>query len=248
MTQFGHCPACGTQIPQDRYVGESVVCTCGWTNSTRAKKELAKQTDRTVMTISLFATLLVASFIQVVNWDKYSLSIIPLKAKQALGMASVGDYSEIAQICMERKKYDCAEKAYFGAFERNPQDLTHLEKLGDLQVKQDLMLSAAQTYETYFKSGGGDLMAKFNYAKALAATKDYKKADQYFRDVLKAKPETMQITVTRHYIEMLVSTNELQKAKNVIDHFRKQGSNTSLFMKKEYDEINQKLSRKVASF
>jgi tetratricopeptide (TPR) repeat protein len=248
MTQFGHCPACGDNIPQDRYVGESVICRCGWSNSTKAKKEVAKQTDRTILAIAVFAAFIVASFIQVVNWDKYFFSIIPLKSKQMLSLASTTDFVRIAEICMERKKFDCAEQAYFGAYEANPKDLTHLEKLGDLQVRQELMLSATKTYDTYFASGGANIDAKYNYAKALAATNNTEKAEQYFREVLMAKPDTLQITVTRHYIEMLVKNNDLQKAKRVIEHFRKQGFNTSLFMKKEYEEIQQKLSRKVANF
>lgn len=248
MTQFGHCPACGSNIPQERIFNDSVICECGWTNSGKAKKENAKQTDRTCIYIAIFAALLIGSFIQAVNWDKHFFTIIPLKAQQLAGMANADQLNEIAEICMERKKYSCAETAHFQAWKKDPKNLVHLEKLGELQVKQDLMLSAIKTYDTYFGNNGDDLDAKYNYAKALAATNDTQKAEKYFKMVLKAKPDILQITVTRHYINMLVKNDQLAKAKSVIEHFRKKGSNTGLFMDKEYKEIKSKLGHKVAGF
>lgn len=248
MTHFGHCPACGTNIPRERYFNDSVICECGWTNSGKAKKESAKQTDRTCIYIAVFAALLIGSFIQGVNWDKYFFTIIPLKAQQMAGVATADQLNQIAEICMDRKKYSCAETAHFQAWKKEPQNLVHLEKLGDLQVKQELMLSAVKTYDTYFAAKGDNLEAKYNYAKALAATNDSEKAEQYFKMVLKAKPDVLQITVTRHYINMLVKNEQLNKAKNVIEHFRKKGTNTSLFMDKEYKQIKTKLGQKVARF
>lgn len=227
---------------------DSVICACGWTSSGKAKKESAKQTDRTCIYIAVFAALLVGSFIQTVNWDKYFFTIIPLKAQQLTGMATAEDLNQIAEICMDRKKYSCAETAHFQAWKKEPANLTHLEKLGDLQVKQNLMLSAVKTYDTYFGANGEDLDAKYNYAKALAATNDTAKAEKYFKMVLKAKPDVLQITVTRHYINMLVKNDQLRKAKKVIEHFRRKGTNTGLFMDKEYKEIKTKLSHKVAGF
>ncbi|MCB0407394.1 MAG: hypothetical protein KDD34_04260 [Bdellovibrionales bacterium] len=248
MTHFGHCPACNQQIPQERYFNDSVICECGWNRSLKAKAVSAKQTDRTCIAIFIFAALLIGSFIQAVNWDKYFFTIIPLKTQQVLGMASAQQLTKIADICMERKKYTCAEQAYADAYKKEPTNLTHLEKLGELQVKQELMLSATKTYDLYFGANGNSFEAKYNYAKALAATNNTEKAEKYFKEVLNAKPDTLQITVTRHYINMLVKNDELTKAKRVIEHFRKQGSNTGLFMDKEYKEIKDKLSHKVASF
>ena len=248
MTQFGQCPACGTKIPRERFFNDSVICECGWTSSGKAAKESAKQIDRTCIYIAVFAALLIGSFIQAVNWDKYFLTIIPLKVQQLTGTATADQLNQIAEICMERKKYSCSETAHFQAWKKEPKNLIHLEKLGDLQVKQNVMLSAVKTYDTYFENRGDNLDAKYNYAKALAATNDTKKAEKYFKMVLKAKPDVLQITVTRHYINMLVKNEQLRKAKQVIEHFRRKGTNTGLFMDKEYKEIKSKMSQKVASF
>lgn len=248
MTQFGHCPACGSKIPQERYFNDSVICECGWSLSSKAKRADAKLNDRTCIYIAVFAALLIGSFIQAVNWDKYFFTIMPLKAKQMAHMASATELDQIADICMDRKKYACAEVAHYEAWKLEPNNLIHLEKLGDLQVKQELMESAVKTYDSYFGANGNNLDAKYNYALALAATNQTVKAEQYFKDVLKAKPDVLQITVTRHYINMLVKNNELDKAVKVIEHFRKQGTNTGLFMDKEYKTIKTKLGQKVAGF
>lgn len=248
MTHFGHCPACGTEIPPERQFNESIICECGWNASLKNKKESSKQIDRICISIALFAALLIGSFIHTVNWDKHFFTIIPLKAKQTLSVATADELRQISEICTDRKKWACSEEALKAAHQVDPADLTHLELLGSLQVKQNNMLSASKTYSIYFSNNGTNLDAKYNYAKALAAINDVKKAEKYFKDVLRAKPAILQITVTRHYISMLVKNDQLSKAKKVIEHFRRQGSNTGLFMNKEYKSIKQKLSRKVAGF
>lgn len=56
--------------------------------------------------------LMLASFIQLMNWDNYSLEIIPLKIKSTLGGLSQPDLERSAEICMELKKWDCVESNY----------------------------------------------------------------------------------------------------------------------------------------
>jgi len=249
MTHFGHCPACGTEISHERQFDGITICECGWTSSVQHDNAQTKMNDRVCISIAFFAALLVGSFIQVVNWDSYSITIIPLKVKQISAIATVEELNQIAEICLDRKKLNCTEEAYQQIFELDSEQHETLAKLGELQIKRGHMADAVKTYDRYFgmSSVRPSLDSQFQYAKALAATSQTKKAEKYFKRVLKAKPDVLQITVTRHYIQMLVENEEFSKAKATLEHFRKQGTNTKMFMEKEYREIKQKLKRNVAS-
>lgn len=242
MTHFGHCPACGEEIPQERIFNGSAICQCGWTKSITAFKANEKAIDRVCIGMILMAALLVGSFIHSVNWDRHFFGIVPLKISQWTDSATIADLQEIAEICIERKKHDCVEIAYEQQYSKNPKDITPLAKLGNLQALREKWPEAVTTYASYFAQDGEDLEAAYNYAKALGHVGQVDKAEMFYNRVLKAKPDVLQITVTRHYINMLVEHNRLKKAKSVIEYFRKQGTNTGYFMDKEYKEIKQRLS------
>ena len=250
MTHFGHCPACGTEIPAERQFDGMIVCECGWTSSVKNQAANTKMNDRVCIAIAVFAALLVASFIQVVNWDSYALSIIPLKGKQITQSASAADLNQIVEICLDRKKINCAEEALMDIYQLDNTQADSQARLGDLQMQASRYAEAVKTYDLYFglTDVTPNLDSRFNYAKALAATNQTEKAEKYFKSILKSKPGVLQVTVTRHYIKMLVANEKYKKAKATLDYFRRQGTNTKLFMEKEYKEIKKKLSRNIASF
>ncbi|MEO0335909.1 MAG: hypothetical protein AAF202_05935 [Pseudomonadota bacterium] len=250
MTHFGHCPACGTEIPAERQFDGIIICECGWTSSVKNQAANTKMNDRVCIAIAVFAALLVAAFVQVVNWDTHAFDIIPLKAKQISSTASGDDLNAIVEICMERKKINCAEEALMDLYNLDKTNGEALARLGDLQTQASRHEDAVKTYDLFFGVDGTKptLDDKFNYAKSLAATNQTEKAEKYFKQILKSKPGVLQITVTRHYIKMLVANEKYKKAKDTLDYFRRQGSNTKLFMEQEYLEIKKKLARNIASF
>jgi tetratricopeptide (TPR) repeat protein len=248
MTHLGHCPTCGTEIPAERQFDGMIICECGWTSSVKNQAANTKMNDRVCIAIAVFAALLVASFVQVVNWDNHAFSIIPLKSKQIAGVASADELNQIVEICLERKKVNCAEEALMDIYKHDKSQTEALVRLGELQTQAARPVEAVKTYDLYF--GLSDIEpsedAQFNYAKALAATNQTEKAEKYFKKMLKSKRGVLQVTVTRHYIKMLVANEKYKKAKATLEYFRRQGTNTKLFMEREYQEIKKKLNRSVA--
>jgi tetratricopeptide (TPR) repeat protein len=198
------------------------------------EREVSKQFIKVSLGLSIF---MVAAFIHIVTWDKYAFEIIPLKAKQWIGSMSTQDYDRLAEICKDRKNLDCVESSLTSKFSSNPSQIETLATLGNVQVGRKEYKLAANTFATYFKSGGVGVDASYDYAKALSAVGLIDQAAQYYQRVIDSKPDAMLITVTQSYVRMLVSHNRFQDAKALIDSIRARGGNASMFMEHEMQEI-----------
>jgi len=204
--------------------------------------------DRTCASIVLIGGLLIASFLQAVNWDRHFFAIMPLKAKQVIGSASVKELEEIAAICTERKKHECTEKAYMQIARKQPTNLANLNRLGQLQYKRDRFTNAVDTLTLYFSQKGTEVDASYTYAQALSKLKKYDQADRYYRFTLNQRQSVLQVSVVRSYVQMLVEANRLAQAKETIMTYRKKSQSAEMFMSKELADIRAKLGEvKTAS-
>ncbi|MGE0763765.1 MAG: tetratricopeptide repeat protein [Bdellovibrionales bacterium] len=245
---FGNCPRCGEEINSERVLGSTVVCECGWTKSARHDVNDRKNMDKTCASIVLIGGILIAAFLQAVNWDQHFFSIIPLKTKQVLGSASIQDLEKIAAICIDRKKHECTERAYVQIARKQPTNLANLNRLGQLQYKRERYSHAVDTMTLYFSQKGAELDAAYTYAQALTKLKKYDQAERYYKFALNQRQSVLQVTVIRNYVQMLVEANRLQKARETILIYRKQSSNANLFMDKELAAIKARLGEvKTAS-
>lgn len=241
MLHFGHCPRCGSEISAERIVGGTLVCDCGWTRSLRSDSVDRSNIDRTCASIIVIGGLLIASFLHAVNWDRHFFAIVPLKAKQVIGMADTSELGKIAEICAERKKHECVERAYADIEKLEPSNIENLSRLGQLQYKRERLNNAASTFAKYFELRGSEIDAIYAYAQTLTRLKRFDEADTYFRSALQKKDDVLQVTVVRNYVQMLVSANRLQDAKGVILKYRKNSASANLFMSKELDDIRARL-------
>ena len=237
--QFGVCPQCKQDIDEARLRESIVICQhCGFSDQ-KSNQRLDKQVYKTFLKTSLVITvLLVGGFIQSVSWDKYAVTIIPLKLKQTLGMASLQDMTEISKICQERLKWDCYGQALAQRYQMSPNtEVETLAELGNLQFKLGQYAQAEKTLSTYFQQGGLNMDASYDYARSLSLQGQVDQASQVYQQILQAKPETLQITVAQNYIKLLMTNNRHVEAKSVLDGIRASGSNANMFMDKEYKEI-----------
>ena len=244
MLEFGACPHCKLEISPERKNQTPVVCNhCGFTPNT-AKTE--RSFERKSMYFSLGASVFVVlSYIQIANWDKAWLSILPIGAKETLGMASPSDYEDKAQICLDLKKYDCTEDAYLHVAAAQP---AQFARAGHFQMQRSKFNEAAQSYYKFFTGGGQDLESSYNYAKALAQLGQVDTAIKYFDQVLAAKPETLQVTVVQNYVRLLVDHQRYDQAKALIERIRKNGGEfAASFMDPEYKKIKDLNSRTASA-
>jgi len=222
-----------------------VVCpSCGYTESVREAHLETHLEKRFIKIAIIVATLLIAGFYQSVNWDTYALEVIPLKIKQWSGAASPVDLDRIAEICKERRKHDCVEIAY-GTKADIFRDLEALSLLGQYQVKREKFAEAVGTFKRYFDQGGLDIEASYQFAKSLGKVGQVEDSVRYFEQVLQAKPDTLQITVTQAYVKMLTDNGRAEQALKVIEDTRKTSPSANLFMQAEYKDLqSQRLNRR----
>jgi tetratricopeptide (TPR) repeat protein len=238
MLEFGACPCCKLDISPERKALKPVVCNhCGFTVSSNQKKAQAEVDRKSITYMLVISAFFVASYIQISNWDKAWLSIVPLGAKQTVGLMSKADWEDKAQICLDLKKYDCTEEAYNKVAVSEP---TQWNRAAHFDMQRAKYNEAAQSYYKFFQSGGQDLEASYNYAKALAQLGQVEEATKYFDQVLAARPDVLQVTVVQNYVKLLMDHQRYDQAKVLIAKIRKDGGETAgSFMEPEFKKIQE---------
>lgn len=243
MNQFGFCLACQKPLSEENQFANSIICSCGYTMKNNATTKADKGANHRISAVVIaIGVILSASFVHAVNWDNHFFSVIPLKMKDMTGTASISDLRALAQICEDRMKYDCMEDSYKQIYHQHPQDISILSELGSLQERRGRFLEATKTLGLYFELEGDDLNASYAYAKALGAVGRIEEASIHYKRVLDAKPDVLQVTVTKSYVNMLLEQDRLKEAQDIIEFYRKQGTNTGYFMDQELKTIQRKLA------
>ncbi len=238
------CPRCQDVISYDRLMESTIVCDhCGWV-SERNQEIAHSWTTRRVMT-AFFALgfILTYGVIHFITWDQYALKIIPLKFAERSHVATRDDLMEIARICTERMIYDCTASAYTAVLQQDPEDLATLKKLGKLQLQTQQYGKSLETFQSYFAHDGHDAEAAYLFAKLNDYFGKYEEADHYFLVALAAKPNILQVTVSRDYVQFLLNSAQFKKAKRQIEALRRKGA-PSTFLSKEYNLASTKLRRR----
>ncbi len=197
----------------------------------QAEREIFKRFSKVSVTLSLVVVL---CFIQAIKWDSHFLSIIPLQIKSMMSSLSAHDADELAKICLERKNLDCAESALQSEATTQVEALT---QLGKIQMQRQKFRESANSFGSYFRSGGLSVDASYDYAKVLGQLGMIDQASQYYERVLASKVDALQVTVTQSYVKMLIANKRSAQAKTVIDGIRAKGGNASLFMESEYAQL-----------
>lgn len=235
MYNFGACPRCQLEIQSERLRSSVIVCNhCGFTGNLNQRK-LEKSAEKKFITIATsVCALLTFSFVMIVKWDTYSLEVLPLKAKQLVGMSSAEDLKRIVEICEDRKNLECQIS---GLEDLSKIDNEARAQLGKIYFLKDQNKLAVQRFSDYFRNGGLSFEASYMFARSLEKDGQIELASQYYESVLNSKPDTLQITVTRHYINMLTEYNKRDQAKLVLSKIREMGANTKNFMDPVFKEL-----------
>jgi len=236
MMEFGSCPICKQDISEERRRQRPVICNhCGFT-ATQTSQQVQNQVEkRTIIWMSAICFSIVAGYLVLMNWDKHSLSIIPLTVKETFGGMTPADHEKKSEICMDLKKWDCVESAYTHIAQN---DQSAWRRVGDFQMKRAKYSEAAQSYYRFLQGGGQDLGVSYSYAKALAELGQVDEAVKYFDEVLAAKPDVLQVTVVQNYVKLLVEHKRYDQARTLIEGTRTRGGPTAgMFMEAEMKQI-----------
>jgi len=185
-----------------------------------------------VIGLSVFMIL---AFIHIINWDRHSFAVIPLKIKYALGLSNQSNYRELAKICIERMKYNCAESA-LSVLAESSNRVEDLIQLGDLRRKIGIPQAAVLAYEDALKlamkESSNKELAEVHYGLAASFQSLQLSADaiRHYDFAIQAKPEVLQITVTNNYIRYLKQLGLADHIKRVVAEAKKRGGNERQFV------------------
>lgn len=233
------CSACQKEIPRERQFGNTMICTCGWTKDLSYESQNKYRLNKTSGILIAVAVSLIISFIHIVNWDKYSLTIIPVKVRQVLGLSDIDELKKLLAICRERKKWNCVINAYNNIYEQDSSQIEILHKLGKLYVNLNNDEAAVETYKGYFDRGGVNIDAYYEYAKSLGRLGKTKDSISQYKTVLELKPNTLQTTVVKSYVKMLMANKMWREARKVIENYRKKSRSAEFFMESEMKKIKE---------
>lgn len=222
-----HCQIC--------YQGSSCRCFGG------PKK---KGEFKSVLAMIGIAVLMVVTFLHTVTWNTHALSVVVIKVKAITGIADSDDYKKMASICFDRKKYSCAEDSLISALKLNDKDTDSWGHLGELQHRLGKFELAAKALETYQAQGGKDIDSIYTLAKSYMELKQSEKALDTLTALLRTKPDTLQVTVTRSYVEALMQANKWKQAKKVIEKTRGTSASYNMFMNGEYRLVMSKVGQR----
>ena len=110
-----------------------------------------------------------------------------------------------------------------------------LAKLGEFQYRRNRLESASKTYKEYFTKKGSSVKAAYNYARILEKQGQVEFALSYYQYALNARPNTVQITVMRAYINLLVKSGQVNKARQELVKFKPILKRSGSLVQQEYE-------------
>lgn len=236
------CHRCREEIPAERLSQSTVICPHCGADAGQTERRFLLSLKRSIRVGTILGSLaIIGLFIHAVNWNEDSLRIVPLKVKQYAGISTTSDLNAVAEICERQNKSQCVERAFDQISKINPSDQANLVRLGKVLYFNGKKDHALKVYSNYFTNGGIDTDAAHIYARVLAESGNVLKSIEYFNYVLQQKPDTLQITVTTDFVNMLMKNNKLNMARKIIKKTQKMGSNTSYFMNYELEQIEKQL-------
>lgn len=238
MTNHGYCPQCKLEVTDNRSLPFMVCPHCGFTQNKSFQASQQEVSKRFIKWSVGISAVMVIAFVHAVQWDTFFFEVIPLKAKQIVGMASAEDYGRLAEMCKVRKDSECVESMLISKVQADSKNVETLAELGQVQFLRNKYKESAQTLKKYFDNGGLSMDAAYTHARALGHVGMVDESALFYQRVLDAKPDTMQISVTQNYVRMLMDAGRPDQAKKVIESIRVKGENAGMFMESEMQQIN----------
>ena len=236
MQQF-NCPVCGSSLKK---AGQTSFCSCGWSKSFNQKAKQSTQ-RKIAKNIIIAGFGLMAGIVYIGSWGSASLEIAPLKVRQWTGQLNASSADRLKNICMKSKKYDCVEKAQKSFFQSSG-DIKALEELGEFQYRRHKFDQAEQTYHQYFTKKGTSVKSAYNYARLLEKKGKKEHAISYYQYALKTRPHSLQVTVMRSYIDLLVQMGKTNQARQELSRLKPMITRAGSLAQQEYNRWNKQVN------
>ena len=243
MLHQENCPDCGNLIPAERMDEDMAICICGYSRSSTQEnfdRKANKSSSYVIIFLSLF---LMASFIHTAKWGQESVKVTPLEVSRMFGTISPDQALSLGDMSLEKNFLVQAEEMYGIYLEQNPDDVEANHKMGMLLFRQKKFEESAPYLEKYFLGGGEEQISLFSYGKALTETQELGVAEDVFLKLIKAKPETYQITVVQALIDLYIAQGKLTEAKKFISTLIKPGYEIPDHLREQKDFVKELMKK-----
>ncbi len=242
------CPTCQNPIDTERIIQHKAYCECG----NIVDLSVENETSNDLVLLKRLALLVIVGTLiaaHCIAWGSYSFDILPLKAKQLVGVASLENLQTIASICETQKHWACEIQALADLYQKSENEtstgakptLGYLARLAHVQSNHNEQEQANSNYALYIHDGGSDPAVRLEYANLLASMGDVADARTQFAYLVNRRSPKPQFEVAREYVHFLMKNHDYPTAKNVIRRYRRFGPTASLFLNDEWVEINDQL-------
>ena len=180
------------------------------------------------------------------NWGNYALEIPFVKVAQLIGMLSPSGYTELAEVCVNLAKFDCAKGADLDMFEKTG-DLRGLEALAKLQMRLGENQNALSTSARYFRSGGKSAETGLNYGRLLLASGQSEMAIQYFDFAIANSGDVLPVQATTEKVRLMIKLGKYDQALASIESFYQSAGNAKGYLNTEHTQLEDYMSKQAKS-
>ncbi|MCB0415793.1 MAG: hypothetical protein KDD50_15755 [Bdellovibrionales bacterium] len=236
---FGLCRQCKNEIEPSRLNERVVVCNhCGYSKPNNSIMRLIQKIH--LRNSLILTALLIAFLFQVRQWDGHYLSVIPLQIKEVIGSLSPADSQKFIDICKERQNYQCIIDISKNWLKYEPLNTRVVAQLAEAYKLNNNPKQSLIEYKNFISLGGNDYKVAYEFAKLLEKQGYLTEALQYYEYVLASQPNVLQVTVLQNYVDLLINTQQFQKARTVILQNRRRGENAKYILEEQLQQVKGK--------
>lgn len=236
------CPRCAHPISFDRMLGNTVVCSCGWSGN-KSHFE-GKKRNFHLKKIGAAVAIAGAVYVGVLikDWGKHFPELLYYKTISSLKMTSAKDEARMAFVCKSMKKHKCAARAYTKAFAKSPKSYKLAGALASELVRIKEYDKAILTFQNFFSHEDGSDEQKMLFARALSNKEYTADATEWYYKSLQANSKNFD--AAKELVSHLVKAEQFPEALSVIGHYNMMYPKTI----KEWDKFSDEVKAKYSAY
>jgi len=262
---LSHCPRCQLSFEADHIIGDSAICSCGWSgsiNSSTKKKRFGfssnkkssfapkkKISSKSLLNLGILALGVFGFGYGAKTWGSFMVNRAVYIVKGSVKLNSSSDEFRMAVICHKLGKQDCKEVALARAYKLDPQNVELNGEYAISLTESGKHDPAILAYQKFFSQSPGTWRHKMNFAISLGEKEYYTDSKEYFYKAIVESPDNLEIPEAM--MKMLSKAHMYGEAMSVIGHFnmtipqtQKLWHELSIRMKTEFKEYQEKYAIK----
>lgn len=242
------CPRCGNQIPTEQLLNGRAFCGCGWFGAAAtgpSKRAVVQDFDRKIIIGMVSATVaLIGLFAHFATWGSYGFALPVVRVQQMTGTLSQSGYEELAKVCLQIGKYDCAKEAYADEYAAK-RDPATLMSLASLQSRLGEKANALKTVESYFQTGAKATGAALLHGQLLESFGRVDEAAQAYELAISVSTDTLPVTATTNLVHIYMKQGKYAKAYDCIEVFHASAGNAGGYLNTEKAQLQTYLRKQA---